>query len=73
MCRNTCLFKSNLTIKNLATNNDFDILKNIERLKFIDTSIALDLDSNAGVAAKVMGAVLGKASIKNPIDFGYWL
>ena len=65
--------KSNLTIKNLANNNDFDILKNIERLKFIDTSIAFDLDYNAGVAAKVMGAVLGKASIKNSIDFGYWL
>jgi serralysin len=64
---------SNITIKNLATNNDFDILKNIERLKFIDISIAFDLDSNAGIAAKVMGAVLGKASIKNPIDFGYWL
>jgi serralysin len=65
--------KSNITIKNLANNNDIDILKNIERLKFIDTSIAFDLDSNAGVAAKVMGAVLGKTSIKNSIDFGYWL
>jgi len=65
--------KLNITIKNLANNNDVDILKNIERLKFIDTSIAFDLDSNAGVAAKVMGAVLGKSSIKNSIDFGYWL
>lgn len=63
--------KSNITIKNLA--NDIDVLKNIERLKFIDTSVAFDLDSNAGVAAKVMGAVLGKASINNSIDFGYWL
>lgn len=65
--------KSIITIKNLASNNDIDSLKSIERLKFIDTSIAFDLDSNAGVAAKVMGAVLGKASIKNPNDFGYWL
>ena len=65
--------KSNITIKNLVNNNDIDILKNIERLKFIDTSIAFDLDSNAGVAAKVMGAVIGKTSIKNSIDFGYWL
>jgi serralysin len=70
---NISLDKSNITIKNLANNNDIDSLKNIERLKFIDTSIAFDLDSNAGVAAKVMGAVLGKASIKNSIDFGYWL
>ena len=65
--------KSNIIIKNLENNNDIDTLKNIERLKFIDTSMAFDLDSNAGVAAKVMGAVIGKASIKNPIDFGYWL
>ena len=70
---NISLDKSNLTIKNLTNNNDIDSLKNIERLKFIDTSIAFDLDSNAGVAAKVMGAVFGKASIKNSIDFGYWL
>jgi serralysin len=65
--------KSNLTIRSLSNNDDIDILKNIERLKFLDTSIAFDLDSNAGVVAKVMGAVLGKASIKNSIYFGYWL
>ena len=67
------LDKSNITIKNLTNNNDIDSLKNIERLKFIDTSIAFDLNSNAGVAAKVMGAVLGKTSLQNSIDFGYWL
>ena len=65
--------KSILSIKNLISTNDVDVLKNIERLKFIDTSIAFDLDSNAGVTAKVMGAVLGTASIKNSIDFGYCL
>jgi len=43
---------------------DVDILSNIERLKFVDTSIAFDLDDNAGVVAKIIGAVFGKATLE---------
>ncbi len=43
---------------------DVDILSSIERLKFVDTSIAFDLDNNAGVVAKIIGAVFGKASLE---------
>ena len=40
-----------------------DSLTNIERLKFSDGSLALDLDGNAGKVAKILGAVFGAASI----------
>jgi Ca2+-binding RTX toxin-like protein len=50
-----------------------DSLVSIERLKFSDKYIAFDLDANAGITAKVMGAVLGKNSIQNFTEFGYWL
>jgi subtilisin family serine protease len=65
--------KSNISFTDLLSNSEIDTLKNIERLKFGDVYLAFDLNSNAGVAAKVMGAVFGKASIKNSTDFGYWL
>lgn len=38
-------------------------LKNIERLEFLDTNLAFDLDGHAGIVAKVYGAVLGKDSL----------
>ncbi|MBH9552688.1 hypothetical protein [Inhella gelatinilytica] len=38
-------------------------LKNIERLHFTDQRWALDLDGNAGVVAKILGAVFGAASV----------
>ena len=45
--------------------DDTDYLTNIERLKFSDKSIALDLDGNAGTTAKILGAVFGKESVSN--------
>ena len=42
-----------------------DYLTNIERLKFKDKFIALDLDGNAGTTAKILGAVFGKESVSN--------
>jgi len=42
---------------------DIDNLDNIERLKFLDTNIAYDLDGNAGTVAKIIGAVFGKESL----------
>lgn len=43
-----------------------DTLTSVERLRFTDRSLALDLDGNAGTTALVLGAVFGKASLANP-------
>ena len=45
--------------------DDTDYLTNIERLKFSDKSLAIDLDGNAGTTAKILGAVFGKESVSN--------
>ncbi len=42
-----------------------DTLTGIERLNFADTSVALDLDGNAGAVAKILGAVFGKPYLAN--------
>lgn len=43
----------------------FDTLTSIERLEFTDVKLALDLSGNAGTAAKILGAVFGKASLSS--------
>ncbi|MDO8277943.1 MAG: DUF4214 domain-containing protein [Burkholderiaceae bacterium] len=40
-----------------------DLLIGVERLLFSDTSVALDLDGHAGMAVKVLGAVLGREAV----------
>jgi Ca2+-binding RTX toxin-like protein len=50
-----------------------DTLSFVERLQFIDKSFALDLDGNAGNAAKIIGAVLGKTSLKDSANFDIYL
>ena len=42
-----------------------DTLGSLERVKFSDVSVALDLDGNAGKVAKLLGAVFGKAALSN--------
>lgn len=42
-----------------------DTLESIERLTFSDVKVAFDLDGNAGSAALLMGALLGKTSLQN--------
>lgn len=50
-----------------------DTLKNIERLKFSDVSLALDIDGNAGSVAKILGAVFGKTEVTNKSYVGIGL
>jgi Ca2+-binding RTX toxin-like protein len=45
--------------------DDTDNLTNIERLQFSNGKLALDLDGNAGTAAKLIGTLLGKAALQN--------
>lgn len=42
-----------------------DILSNVERLKFTDINVAIDINSNAGIVVKTLGAVFGADSISN--------
>ena len=47
-----------------------DTLNGIERVQFSNINLALDLDGNAGKAAKLLGAVLGKNSVSDPSFVG---
>ncbi|TFH72497.1 hypothetical protein E3V39_13100, partial [Gammaproteobacteria bacterium LSUCC0112] len=48
-----------------SVSEGFDTVTGIERLRFSDSSIALDFDRNAGITAKVLGIVFGAAAVKN--------
>ena len=50
---------------NITSGTDIDTLTNIERLKFNDKYIALDLDGNAGKIIKLLGLILGKDQSTN--------
>ena len=43
-----------------------DTLIHMERIQFSDRSVAMDLDSSAGNAARLLAAVFGKDAVKNP-------
>ena len=59
--------KSAFVVIDKRSNADgMDVLTNVERLKFSDKSVAIDLDGHAGIVVKVIGAVLGKDAVKNP-------
>jgi hypothetical protein len=53
--------------------DDTDYLTSIERLKFKDKSLAIDIDGNAGTTAKILGAVFGKESVSNKSYVGIGL
>lgn len=63
--------------KNLLTDKSglegTDTMINVERLQFTDQSLAIDLSGNAGITAKVIGAVLGKVAVNNPTYVGIGL
>jgi Ca2+-binding RTX toxin-like protein len=66
--------KAAFTISDKRSNDEgVDSLIGIERVKYSDKFIAIDLDGNAGITAKVIGAVLGKDAIKNPTIVGIGL
>lgn len=59
----TKLSNGNIQISNFGSTNI--TLDSVERLKFADSSIAFDIDGNAGKVAKVLGAVFGKTALTN--------
>lgn len=50
-----------------------DTISNVERLRFTDRNLALDLDGNAGITAKILGAVFGASSVTNQAYVGIGL
>lgn len=56
---------SNLVVTKPKQFASTDQLLNIERIIFSDKGIAYDFDGNAGVAAKILGAVFGKSAVSN--------
>ncbi|MFO1330272.1 MAG: matrixin family metalloprotease [Rubrivivax sp.] len=50
-----------------------DTLLQVERLAFIDQSVAWDLDGNAGTTARYLGAVFGRESVSNKAYAGIGL
>ena len=47
-----------------GTTSGTDTLKNVERIRFSDKNLAIDLDGNAGTVAKILGAFLGAPGVK---------
>jgi len=58
------------TAWNVVSDNETDTVRNIERLKFNDKRIALDLDEHAGQTVKLLGLLLGKDQATNPTYVG---
>jgi hypothetical protein len=54
----------------IANGSKLDQLQSIERVKFNDGLVALDIEGNAGTAAKILGALWGKESVENPTFVG---
>lgn len=47
-----------------------DTLVSVERAVFADQGIAFDLDGNAGLAAKLLGAIAGRSFVSNKLYMG---
>ena len=54
-----------LTVADSTGAQGTDTLSNVERLTFNDQALAFDLDGNAGMAAKLLGAIAGKTAVAN--------
>ncbi len=61
------------TVQDNASTDGTDSLSNIERLYFADDKLALDLSGNAGMVAKLLGAVFGRDSVANTTFVGIGL
>ncbi len=62
-----------LSIQTRTGNEGVDSLISIERLAFADQSLAFDLQGNAGITARILGAVFGREAIGNAAYAGIGL
>lgn len=61
------------TVSAKTGSDGIDTLVNIERLKFADMGVALDLNDHAGTVVKFIGAVFGAATVSSPAAVGIGL
>lgn len=54
------------SVDGINANEGLDALHSVERLWFADVNVALDLDGNAGLVAKVLGVVFGADGFADP-------
>lgn len=69
----TCTLRTTASGYALDTSTATLSLTQVERLQFSDGHLALDLDGHAGQTAKLLGAVFGADSVKNPAAVGIGL
>ena len=62
-----------LTVTANAGNEGQDVLRNVERLDFSDGGRAFDLEGNAGIVARTLGAVFGAQAVSNDVYAGIGL
>ena len=67
--KNTYILNSATSITDKGLNMTLNLV-NVERLKFTDTSLALDLAGNAGKAILMLGAVFGPSSLSSKDTVG---
>jgi Ca2+-binding RTX toxin-like protein len=53
------------TVTHISGSDGLDTLTGVERVSFLDGGIAFDLDGNAGIAARVIGAVITPSFVGN--------
>jgi hypothetical protein len=58
--------ESGFSVSDQTDNEGMDTLIDIERILFDDAGIALDIDGNAGILAKLLGTVFGAQSLRIP-------
>jgi len=63
-------FTSQWRVVDLTGLYGVDFLSGVERIRFDNKKLAIDLDGNAGVAAKILGTLWGKESVENPTFVG---
>lgn len=63
----------NTVVKNSATDKTVSDYVMAERMVFSDTSLAMDINGNAGSVAKILGTVFGKEALSNKTYAGIGL
>lgn len=64
---------SGFQVNDTTAQEGTDSLTNVERLQFADINVALDLTGNAGIVARILGAVFGRDSVSNEVYAGIGL
>jgi subtilisin-like proprotein convertase family protein len=64
---------ASITGAGVAAADGTDSLLSVERLRFSDKWVALDVAGNAGMVAKVLGAIFGRAAAASPLFNGIGL